>query len=629
MENDAMKTSFADALKGNVAVKEAVKGLIARWQSKIRQKVLRETDKRVALMSEILNSIRLIKIYAWEKPFAKKIAGIRNLEMMRLRCSGLLSSVTNTLAPSIGICATIVTLLCLTMYGNSITSADAFTLMSMFNMIGFTVSLLPYVVRCFAEAHISLKRIQKLLDMCEHHQTSASKDCAVFSVQIQDADYAWEVSEISYKDEKRTDDPKRTLNTMNSSKNKSKSFASNSPKQVRTLKLSASCNGISEFATDSTQKRDLSSGSSESATDENKTEATPNGISEFTVVNNKTRDTSGISESATDNGQRESSSDSVQTLSRISLTIPHGKLIGICGSIGSGKSSLISAICGDMRLERGKMYVNGKAALVTQQAWIYSGTLRENVLLGSDYLEERYLEALRLSCLDSDLELLPAGDLTEIGERGINLSGGQKQRVNLARAVYSDRDLYLLDDPLSAVDTKVGNAIFHDCIQGHLRNKTVLLVTHAIHLLEQCDEVIVMQDGGIVEQGSHNELLQQRGAYYAMIKGNGDNMGDKEKEGKKQKQTSTDGHKKEGQTKDQDAKEEAGKLTTEETKETGSVGSRVYFIFIKVFFPTSAKKLLNSSALALTSTSSGVWRLVYSQLPSCFSDSLRPDAHFQ
>ncbi|XP_007990560.3 ATP-binding cassette sub-family C member 11 [Chlorocebus sabaeus] len=204
-------------------------------------------------------------------------------------------------------------------------------------------------------------------------------------------------------------------------------------------------------------------------------------------------------------------------LRKINLVVSKGMMLGVCGNTGSGKSSLLSAILGEMNLLEGSVGVQGSLAYVPQQAWIVSGSIRENILMGDPYDKARYLQVLHCCSLNRDLELLPFGDMTEIGERGLNLSGGQKQRISLARAVYSDRQLYLLDDPLSAVDAHVGKHIFEECIKKTLRGKTVVLVTHQLQYLEFCDQIILLENGKICENGTHSELMQKKGKYAQLI----------------------------------------------------------------------------------------------------------------
>ncbi|RIB06325.1 ABC transporter [Gigaspora rosea] len=208
---------------------------------------------------------------------------------------------------------------------------------------------------------------------------------------------------------------------------------------------------------------------------------------------------------------------SIFQLSNISVSIPHGKLVAIVGSVRSGKSSFLSSLIGEMKRIKGEVLFGGNVVYCPQTAWIQNATLRDNITFGLPFDEEKYLQVIKDCCLEPDLEVLPAGDLTEIGEKGINLSGGQKQRVNIARAVYYNADIVLLDDPLSAVDAHVGRYIFTNCIQGALAKKTRLLVTHHLHYLPQVDYVIYMEDGKIVEQGTYEKLMKDGKTFSKLI----------------------------------------------------------------------------------------------------------------
>ncbi|KZT73648.1 ABC protein [Daedalea quercina L-15889] len=204
----------------------------------------------------------------------------------------------------------------------------------------------------------------------------------------------------------------------------------------------------------------------------------------------------------------------------VTLSIPRGTLAAVVGSVGSGKSSLLQGLIGEMRKVHGHVSFGGKVAYCSQTAWIQNASLKENVLFGQSYDEERYWKAIECASLLPDLEVLPDGDLTEIGEKGINLSGGQKQRVNIARALYYDADIVIFDDPLSAVDAHVGKALFANAIIGALRDrgKTVILVTHALHFLDQCDYIYTMKNGRIEEQGTYVELMQNEKVFSRLIK---------------------------------------------------------------------------------------------------------------
>ena len=207
-------------------------------------------------------------------------------------------------------------------------------------------------------------------------------------------------------------------------------------------------------------------------------------------------------------------------LQNISLKVKDKSLTAVVGRVGQGKSSLLSAIIGEMYKLEGSIRVRGRIAYVPQQAWILNATLKDNILFGNAYDPERYRQVLRVCGLEPDLAILPAGDLTEIGERGINLSGGQKQRVSLARAAYNDADVYLLDDPLSAVDAHVDKHLWDNLIGpgGMLKDKTRILVTHGIHHLEHVDHIVVIKEGVITELGKYEELMAARQSFYRLIK---------------------------------------------------------------------------------------------------------------
>nr|XP_027784952.2 multidrug resistance-associated protein 1-like [Marmota flaviventris] len=201
----------------------------------------------------------------------------------------------------------------------------------------------------------------------------------------------------------------------------------------------------------------------------------------------------------------------IPVLKDLNMKIPEGALVAIVGQVGSGKSSVLSAILGEMQKLTGVVQRKGSVAYVSQQAWIQNCILQENILFGSIMQKQFYERILEACALLPDLEQLPNGDQTEIGERGVNISGGQKQRVSLARAVYSGADIYLLDDPLSAVDVHVGKQLFEKVIgsSGLLKNKTRILVTHNLTLLPHVDFIVVMESGRVAQMGTYQELLSK------------------------------------------------------------------------------------------------------------------------
>jgi ABC-type multidrug transport system fused ATPase/permease subunit len=206
-------------------------------------------------------------------------------------------------------------------------------------------------------------------------------------------------------------------------------------------------------------------------------------------------------------------------LKDINLSVERGQLIAIVGDVGAGKSSLVAALLRQMNQLDGDSKVYGSIGYVPQEAWLLNMLLRDNIVFGSDFDDKKYQEVIRVCALRRDLELMEFGDQTEIGERGINLSGGQKQRVSLARAVYNGADVIFLDDSLSAVDANVGKHIFNECIKGYLNGKTRVFVTHQLQYLPQCDHIVVMRKGEIVEQGPYNQLSRIEGGHLARLLG--------------------------------------------------------------------------------------------------------------
>lgn len=193
----------------------------------------------------------------------------------------------------------------------------------------------------------------------------------------------------------------------------------------------------------------------------------------------------------------------------ISLRIGSGELCTIIGQVGAGKSTLLQALLGELSADDGRMLIDGTLSYAPQEAWLFEGSIRANIVFIETFDEQRYKEVVRVCALERDFALLPHGDDTVVGERGISLSGGQKARVNLARAVYKRADIYLLDDPLSAVDTHVGTHMFHECIRGFLGNKICVLVTHQLQHLKQAKRVIVLNRGQLEAQGTYADLKEQ------------------------------------------------------------------------------------------------------------------------
>eukprot|EP01124_Arcella_intermedia_P001250 TRINITY_DN1068_c0_g1_i11.p1 TRINITY_DN1068_c0_g1~~TRINITY_DN1068_c0_g1_i11.p1 ORF type:complete len:529 (+),score=123.68 TRINITY_DN1068_c0_g1_i11:1764-3350(+) len=281
-------------------------------------------------------------------------------------------------------------------------------------------------------------------------------------------------------------------------------------------------------------------------------------------------------------------------LKGITLEIQPGELVAVVGEVGAGKSSLLMALLGEMPKVSGRVLIWGSVAFVSQQAWIKNATIQDNVLFGGEDDKKRYKSAIKVCQLEKDLQILPGGHLTEIGEKGINLSGGQKQRVSLARAVYSDADIYLLDDPLSAVDAHVGKAIFKECIKGALNGKTIILVTHQLQYLKKCDKIIMINAGTIESMGTYDYLMENYEPFSKLINAHVN----KEEENK--------GEKEDGEEKKED-KEKKQKLIEEEERNMGKVSWRIYVLYYSYAGKVGVFMSLFALAAAACSVSINYW----------------------
>uniref|UniRef100_A0ABI7XKV1 Multidrug resistance-associated protein 1 n=1 Tax=Felis catus TaxID=9685 RepID=A0ABI7XKV1_FELCA len=373
---------------------------------------MKSKDNRIKLMNEILNGIKVLKLYAWELAFKDKVLAIRQEELKVLKKSAYLAAVgTFTWVCTPFLVALSTFAVYVTVNENNILDAQkAFVSLALFNILRFPLNILPMVISSIVQASVSLKRLRIFLSHEELEADSIERKPGkdgggTNSITVKNATFTWA----------RSDPP---------------------------------------------------------------------------------------------------------MLNGITFSVPEGSLVAVVGQVGCGKSSLLSALLAEMDKVEGHVSVKGSVAYVPQQAWIQNDSLRENILFGRP-LQERYYKAVIEACaLLPDLEILPSGDRTEIGEKGVNLSGGQKQRVSLARAVYCDSDIYLFDDPLSAVDAHVGKHIFENVVgpKGMLKNKTRLLVTHSISYLPQVDVIIVMTGGKISEMGSYQELLARDGAFAEFLR---------------------------------------------------------------------------------------------------------------
>lgn len=330
------------------------------------------------------------------------------------------------------------------------------------------------------------------------------------------------------------------------------------------------------------------------------------------------------------------------TLSDVNIDIPVGSLVAIVGTTGEGKTSLVSAMLGELPPipdTSTSVILRGSVAYVPQISWIFNATVRDNILFGSRFEQSRYEKAIEVTALQHDLEILPGGDLTEIGERGVNISGGQKQRVSMARAVYSDSDVYIFDDPLSALDAHVGRQVFDKCIKEELKGKTRVLVTNQLHFLPNVDRIILVHEGMVKEEGTY-DYLTQNGVLFQKLMENAGKIEQVEDNGETENR-SQDGNVaavngEATKTPDGSSKVKEGKsvLIKKEERETGVVswkvldryktalgGAWVVMLLLCCYVLTETFRVSSSTWLsvwtdkdALKSHSSGYYNIIYALL---------------
>ncbi|OCT78465.1 hypothetical protein XELAEV_18029562mg [Xenopus laevis] len=515
---------------------------VSRLTAYFRRKCVSVTDERVQKMNEVLNCIKFIKMYAWVKAFSQNVQKIREYERKILERAGYFQSITVGIAPIVVVIASVLTFSVHMMLGYDLTAAQAFTVVTVFNSMTFALKVTPFSVKSLSEASVSMERFKSLFLMEEVYMIKKKPSSPNIIIELKNATLAWDTSYAS-----NQCSPKGTP------KLKKGKRGAKGKKEKCSLQIEGSQAVLAE------QKGHLLIDSDEHPSPDEETKEIP-------VINSKLQ----------------------RALYSIDLDIEKGKLIGICGSVGSGKTSLVSAILGQMTLLEGSIAVSSSFAYVAQQAWILNVTLRDNILFGKEFNEEKYNTVLNVCCLRPDLSILPNGDLTEIGERGANLSGGQRQRISLARALYSERSIYILDDPLSALDAHVGNHIFNSAIRKHLKSKTILFITHQLQYLVDCDDVIYMKEGCITERGTHEDLIKLNGEYATIY--NNFQLGDtpyieqmnlKKNLSNSLKKPLEIGNKSGSVKKEKTVKKEEGQLMQLEEKGKGSVPWSVYGAYIQ------------------------------------------------
>ncbi|KAF9920561.1 hypothetical protein FBU30_009579 [Linnemannia zychae] len=443
-----------------------IQGKMASFMSRFEDEKLEKMDERLRVMTEILSNIKIVKLYGWEDAFRKKVDAKRSEELYAEKMLATIRSILTIVFSSVTLLMSLATFGVYALYGGpnmtpgKMSSQVIFVGIALFAKLNRPLGMVSHTISQTITIRIGTRRIQKFLLMEEIDTTIIQR----FDRQS------------SQSNKKKGPQP-TAIEIENGT------FAW---EEVPTPEAATSISSVAKNlpSTDAEGERQPLLGASKSST--SSAAATP----------------------------------ARPTLADITLRIPEGHLTAIVGRIGQGKSSLLNALMGEMYKKQGTVKIYGDLAYAPQQPWILNATVQDNITFGKAFDQELYDRVVFASGLRPDFEMLPAGDKTEIGEKGINLSGGQKQRVSLARAAYQDADIYLLDDPLSAVDAHVDQHLWQHLLgpQGLLKDKTRVLVTHGIHHLEEVDQIVVLKDGMISEMGDFEHLNKARGAFYQLMK---------------------------------------------------------------------------------------------------------------
>jgi ABC-type multidrug transport system fused ATPase/permease subunit len=413
-----------------------VNAVIASRTRRLQKEQMGNKDSRIKLMNEILNGMKVIKLYAWENPYMGIISDIRKRELSVLKRASYYEAFSTFAWICTPFLVSMASFTAYSLSGNTLTANDAFVSLALFNLLQFPLAMLPMTIASVVEVSVAVQRLEKFLLADEL-------------------------------------DPSAVLRSSPGSE------------ESERQRLDTTITSAMSLAT---------------IDDERKGGGEPGMVIEHGTF-------------------RWDPQSAQPVLSNLSIEAQHGSLVAIVGAVASGKSSVVSAMLGEMHKVSGTVRLSGSVAYVPQQAWIQNATLRDNITFGRPFDQALYDRVIKACALDPDIAILPAGDSTEIGEKGINLSGGQKQRVSLARAVYQNADVYVFDDPLSAVDAHVGRHIFDQVVgpRSMLRGKVRILVTNNLRFLPSVDFVYVMLGGTVSEKGSFDQLMKGRGELARLI----------------------------------------------------------------------------------------------------------------
>eukprot|EP00899_Mesostigma_viride_P010623 jgi/Mesvir1/19562/Mv07034-RA.1 len=515
-----------------------LQGFFGRRFAKFRRKVVVFTDRRVKTIGEILQGMLGVKIFGWEPAFTASIAKIRDNERKYVEKSAMVRAFNEAFYFVGQLLVSLVTFATMIGIGKELTTAKVFFAVALFNLPRLWMgSFFPLGVEKISECYVTCQRLQRFLLLEEAHGALQTHSHGL-AVGIRAGSL-----EVSRKGSSKRGiepiplDPNANsslkparattgASTSDSALEEPPAGPSGAASAPSTSAIAAhplsSANGIKDGA--GSGKAVAGGVSFADGSGPREEAVAPSGANGHGYVGVPVQGPEGGLEGSDQNGVAavpfrrvevkdasfswgsEEGGDKDCQLTGITCHIRDRQLLAVTGKVGCGKSSFLGALLGELHLKRGTMSVRGRLSYIPQQPFILAGTVRDNILFGSEFEESRYAQAVEVAALIPDLMEFPQGDFTEIGERGINLSGGQRARVALARAAYAQSDIVLLDDPLSAVDPAVARHLFSRCIKGFLSDRTVVLVTHQLQFLPECDFVFVMKQGAIEHKGTFEEL---------------------------------------------------------------------------------------------------------------------------
>ncbi|KAH7103342.1 ATP-dependent bile acid permease [Auriculariales sp. MPI-PUGE-AT-0066] len=552
-----------------------IQAIMVRRMVSARRTSVKMTDKRVRLLHEVLQGIRLLVLFSWQNHYTERLVGMRRSELKNIRKLAYIRATLTALVTFIPILCAILSFVTYSLLGHGLDPAIIFSSLQFFNIIRAPLLFFPMIASAVSDSYVSLQRIAKLLladEMEDAYETTlaeAEEDSSVdgeinktqtLAVSMHGS-FTWE----------RGGGPGSAAGGLGMM----------GMKGMRGVGMGGGPRG---------------GGPGGGGQDNNKMtraerkEAEKKQKEKMEEMKNKTKQedkaykerfkqwAQGIP--ASDDGTFEKGPEPFQ-LEDINFEVRKGSFVAIVGRVGSGKSSLLQALAGDMRRKTGDIKFGGTVGYAPQAPWVQNLNLRDNITFGYPYDEERFQAVIHACALEQDLAILPDHEFTEIGERGVTLSGGQKARINLARVAYHRSDIAMIDDPLSAVDSHVAKHILQNALlSGPLADKTRILVTHQLYVLPYVDEVCLIENGKIIERGTYSELLAQGGEFAKLI----DEFGTEERKLGQAKRPDGD------QVKSEDAKKGptmrgnasgAAKLVEGDERETGAVSWGAYIGYLR------------------------------------------------